>query len=201
MATLITVGLFFAIGGALNRLRGTKVKDKNKFTRFINNTNKWWFAVVYGVLQGFHDITYIGVDAVTHVPQYTASFSLALALLHASAMRVAYSFGWDVGPLYYDAPKENNNLLDGLDPDRFKDKPVLRCVYRLSLRGLLWGWLLALPLHSIFPILAGLLMGPVYWLCTRGTIGKLARKLYKNVDTHGLCEVVFGGLILVSAFI
>lgn len=201
MATFIATMALYVLGGTLNRIRGTSIKSKKKIAVFINQVNKWLFAVAYGALQGFYDIRYLGLDAVSKDAVYDAKFSLALAFFHFTAMRVGYASGWDVGPLWGNPPKKQDNLLDGIDPDRFKDSPVLRCVYRLSMRGLLWGWLLALPLHSFYPMLAGLLMGPTYWFCTLGPLGMLCRKIVPGLDRHGVCEVVFGGIILVSTFL
>jgi len=169
------------IGGAyLNRLRGSG----QKFLRFMN---KWWLALAYGLEQGFHVEHFI----------YTWAFDPLKALLCFGAMKTGYLVGWDVNAFYGQAPRDKNNFLDFFTPRAFRAHPKAQCTYRLSLRGLFWGVLLSLPILSPWPLVAGLMMGPVYFFGCY-----LCCVKYKLTD-DGLkvAEPLFGAIMVFSAFV
>lgn len=65
----------------------------------------------------------------------------------------------------------------------------------LGLRGALWGGIIAIPLHSIYPFIAGLTMPVIYLFSI-----ELARVVYKNEGKGWpIAEYIFGATLWCSA--
>lgn len=177
--------------GLLNRVRGSGWEGKTSFTKFVSELNKWWLAIAFGLLHGFENVTRIGQY------EYTADFNFTMFLLCATAVKIAYTPGWDVSEFHGNPAKVDNNFLDDIDRDRFKDRPLLHCTYRLTLRGLFFGLMIALPTHSLVPVLAGATMGGVYFLSCY-----IASRKYRLIgDGLRLAEPVFGVIMVLSTLL
>lgn len=69
--------------------------------------------------------------------------------------------------------------------ERWRDEPEAWGFFGLTLRGGLWGFLLALALHSLAPVFAGLMMGFIYAVCLH----------YFGRRGWPVAEWVFGGIL------
>jgi hypothetical protein len=157
------------VGGFLNRVRGSG----------IGYGNKWYFAIFFGLAHGY----------MTHNAWL---FPLAFA-----CMRIAYAPGWDVSEFYGNPPKVKNNFLDPIDRNRFKDRPLIHCTYRMTLRGLFFGGMVAIGSLTAWPLLAGLLMGIVYFFGCY----VIENRLKYSKDGLAVSEVIWGVIIMASSLI
>jgi hypothetical protein len=191
---ILAFAVLFAIGGALNRLRGSGYEGTTKVTRALAVMNKWWFALVFGFLHGFENVTMVSFE---DVPAYAADFNFVRAFICAAALKIAYMVGWDFSEFYGNPAKQKNNFLDFVDPHRFTDRPLLHCTYRMLIRGVFYGAVLALPLQSLWPLAAGLLMAPIYFVCCH----VLDHKKKLVTDGVRMSEIVLGGIVMVFSFL
>lgn len=139
--TFLLSQLIGLIGALEYRLRGSGW-DRNKFLAYFN---KWWFAISYGVAIGVHDRNII------------------IGALAGGVMKFVCVVGRDVSGFNGNPPKEHNNCYDWIDPKRFANSPVAYTAYRLFIQGTIGGILLVPFAHSLFPILGGALMAPIYF--------------------------------------
>lgn len=156
--------LSFVLGAFSNRVRGGWI-----FRQYNRTYNALLFGIVLGLISG---------DILT-------------GLLFAVAMFTGQSLGWGryIGAL---GGWETNRLeevffIDALISS-FKDKMRLWGFMGLTLRGILWGSCLALPVMSIIPVIGGALMGVCYWI---------AIKLFDRAGWE-YAEFLFGGVLWVS---
>lgn len=152
-----------ALGGLVNRIRGGLWGSFLPDADMIN-------AVVFGLAIALvPSAEYMGmVDEVPHYdfinPDWTAGFYAALAMFAGAVI------GWGkyIGAL---GGWEFTNLVEWPPIDKFitryQSKPKLWGFLGLTLRGGVWGFLITLVLHSLFPLIGGLLMGVVYWIALK----------------------------------
>lgn len=212
---MISTLLSTALGGLMNWVRGGNalgfigkkfgedVKKKfNIIDKFLNDAVFGiWFAILAGtVYEGF----------IGETPTYTTHFSWSVAAILAGVMSLGRAPGWGVyigGMINKEITGEKEiEQIDELVLKDKTDKPVLRNAIALSLRGGMWSLSLAAGLLIVkllaysaiafegilITALAGLLMGPVYWVAI-----EIAEKVMKKHRNQGwwLGEVLFGGVL------
>jgi hypothetical protein len=152
--------LVFLLGAISNRIRGTA----GTFGRIAN-------ALLFGLVLSYqHNIN----------PAYISV-----------AMLIGASFGWGayIGAMIHKRIEPEVYFIDKLLVG-FKYNPMLYGFAGLTLRGLVFGLPIFLVFHSIVPLLAGGLMGLVYFL-----IIKLVDKIVGYPDYGwAISEAIFGGL-------
>lgn len=140
-------------GGILFRVKGSGDQWG------LSPVNKWLFSIWYGVLCiGFsHGVMWARI---------------VFGLLGFGAMKLSYIPGHDLGPFVGQPAKAKINFLDFIDPNRFADKPLLRCAYRYAILGAFGGILVSaatmtfIPMLNIIAMPLGYYFG-AYWLCYR----------------------------------
>lgn len=103
-----------------------------------------------------------------------------------------YKGGWRTGRADDpDGALSEWSPIDGLIAD-YIDEPQIWGWLGLTLRGAFWGFLLALPLHSVWPLMAGTLMGGVYFMVT-----SVQQVITGKTDPGdwGPCEIAFGAVL------
>lgn len=152
--------IMIILGALMNRIRGGWLLSE--YNRTVN-------ALVFGVA--------VGLLTLNPLTGFLASL----------AMFTGQSLGWGryigaVGDWESRELKEVAFIDFFITP--FKDNRVLWGFLGLTLRGLVWGICIALPVFSWAPVIAGLAMGVVYFITTR-------------VSEYGweLGEIIFGGIL------
>lgn len=172
----------------LYRLRGAGEKGKTNLGRAVAKFNKWWFAVALAAFYAGDMIYAAKRIPVENLPD-NWQFKLAVAVFYIfAAAKIACAVGRDVGPFYGGPAKTDNNFLDRFDADRFKDRPVLFCAYRLTVLGLFSGLVIGMATRSLWPILGGATMGALYWFgcCI------IHQKLRWVKDGLAISEIMYG---------
>jgi len=159
-----------------------------------------WFGVLFGTTyDGFIDGT----------PSYTVDLNWLVVAILFGTMWLGRAPGWGayIGGIIDKKVKQEKEIEQ---IDEFilhkTDKPVLRNVIALSLRGAMWTGALALGMLAIKALTSvavpaggalllfvfGLLMGPTYWLAI-----ELSEKVTKKGRAQGwpLGEYIWGGLL------
>lgn len=128
---------------------------------------------------------------------FTMSFFYGFyALLVGAAMWVGAQPTWGqyMAAIVEDYKGEfNRNKIFDFIPNKIKNKPLAGFV-GMTLRGLFWGGLLSAATMQLAPLLAGLVMGVVYFLA-----GKFTYKLGFQKAYVPIAEFVFGGLLWLAS--
>ncbi len=174
IATLL--GMFF------NCYRGGLIKNRGRLISRLNA--KWLRKTVNFLAQG--DIVNMTAFAVFIV--ITHGWGPALFLYAAVMMLRGATPGWGryIGAAcgWETEALEEVHYIDKLI-ERYKDRPRLWGVLGLSLRCGEWGLFIGAPLLSFWPVLAGLLAGPIAYLVSRSV---------PRVHTWKAFEAILGGL-------
>lgn len=160
------------VGAGLFRLHGSAWAGNQTLALFDKWYYAFWFGLIVGISEQFQN----------------AYINAAWGLIAFGAMKWVITVGRDYNGFYGVALKEHNNAYDWIDGKRFRNSPIVYATYRFTIQGSIGG-LICIPFsHSILPIIAGALMGPVYF-----TGCYLLNYKYKIVnDGFRISDLLFG---------
>lgn len=163
----------FTLGAFFNRIRGGLWEKYVKYGKIIN-------VLAFGAFIFF----------------FTTSYSQVAVLYAFLMMYAGQSLGWGdyIGALG-GWRTQNLSEVDIIDEhlENYLDRPKLWGFLGLTVRGLLWGLCLGLALSSFWPVVAGLLMGAIYYLAIE--VERVLGKSKAPDDGWELGEYLFGGVL------